>query len=88
MQQLIFGVARHEFVVKPLGALYSLHATVPQVHHDFWAQFLVQDLLDLHMSLNATPDSVIHTIKEPEVLNSTQVRVLGYLTHFIPHLHL
>jgi len=50
MQQLIFGVARHEFVVKPLGALYSLHATVPQVHHDFWAQFLVQDLLDLHMA--------------------------------------
>ncbi len=35
VQQLIFGVARHELLVKPLGALYALREGVPKVHHQF-----------------------------------------------------
>ena len=38
IQQLINGMARHEFLVKPLRALYALHSGVPQVHQGFWSQ--------------------------------------------------
>ena len=83
MQQLVLGVARHEFLVKPLGALYALHGGVPKVHNDLWIQFSVQDLFDLYMSLNATPAAVIGKVQEPEQLNSAEVRVFGYLIHLI-----
>ena len=83
MQHLILSVAKPEFLVKPVGALYALHAGVAKDHHDFWAGFSVQNLFHLYMSLNATPAAVIGRIEEPEELNSNQLRAFGYLTCFI-----
>ena len=83
MQCLILRVARHEFLVKPLGVLYALHAGVPEVHRNFWAGFSVQDLFDLYMSLNTTPAALIGRLEDPEELSSNQSRVFEYLTRFI-----
>lgn len=38
VQQPIVGVARREFLVRPLGALYALREGVPKDHHGFWGQ--------------------------------------------------
>ena len=83
IHHLLLGIEKHEFLMKPLGALHAIHAGVPQVHHDFWAQFSVQNLFELYMALNATPATVMCRIMEPEQLNSAQVRMLGYLSRFI-----
>ena len=83
VQQLVLGVARHEFLVKPLGALYALHAGVPKAHHDFWSHFSVDELFTLYLSLNATPAAVIQKIEEPIQLNSAAARVFDYLIRFI-----
>ena len=42
IHQLIIGVARHEFLVKPLGALYALNSGVPDEHRDFWSHFFAE----------------------------------------------
>ena len=83
IQQLINGVARHEFLVKPLGAMYALHSGVPQVHQGFWSQFSLQELFALYATLNATPAIVLDRIEEPEQANSAQMRIvlLSYPIH-------
>ena len=83
IKQLIYGVARHEFLVKPLGAIYALHSGVPAVHHGFWSQFSIEHLFKLYVLLNATPADVIDKIEEPEQSNSARSRVFGYLIRFI-----
>ena len=83
IRQLIRGIARHEFLVKPLGAIYALHSGVPAVHHEFWSQFSVGQLFKMYMALNATPDIVIDRIQEPEQSNSACSRVFDYLIRFI-----
>ena len=83
IQQLINGVARHEFLVKPLRALYTLHSGVPQVRQGFWSQFSLQELFALYATLNATPAIVLDRIEEPEQANSAQTRIFCYLIRFI-----
>ena len=83
IQQLIIGVARHEFLVKPLGALYALHSGVPRVHQGFWSQFSLQELFALYAALNATPAIVLDRIEEPEQSNSAQMRIFSHLIRFI-----
>ena len=87
IQQLIIDVARHEFLVKPLGALYALHSGVPQVHQGFWSQFSLQELFALYATLNATPAIVLDRIEEPEQANSAQTRIFSYLIQFIGNIY-
>ncbi len=83
LPQLLVSVARHEFMVKPLGALYALHSGVPEAHRGFWNTFSVEQIFELHVTLNAMPATVISRIEEPEQTNSAGARVFSYLTRFI-----
>lgn len=80
---LIRSIAKHEFLVKPLGALYALHSGIPEVHKGFWSQFTVESLYDIYLGLNATPSAVLAKIEEPEQTNLARSRVFGFLTHLI-----
>ena len=44
LKQLIVQVAKHEFVTKPLGALYAFYSGVPVTHHPFWNGISVGEL--------------------------------------------
>ena len=83
LPQLVLRIARHEFMVKPLGALYARNSGVPENHRGFWNTFSVQELFTLYTSLNATPCTVIARIEVPEQNNSAQARVFGYLIRYI-----
>ena len=36
LRRLIVQVAKHEFLTRPLGALYAFNSGVPATHHPFW----------------------------------------------------
>ena len=48
---------------------------------------VIGDLHDLYRALNATPGSVMSTIKESNEMTSSQAKVLGYLRTFIGNLN-
>lgn len=84
--RLLLQVAKHEFVVKPLGALHGLSSGVPDSHRAFWKGFSVERLINLYNALNATPSQVLALIKEPEGMSPNAAVVFGYLTIFIGNL--
>ena len=79
LRRVITDVARHEFLAKPLRAVYALRGGVPAPHFRFWEQFTIDDLYCLYLSLYATPANVIAMIEEPDAVNSAQQTVFGYL---------
>ena len=81
LRRLVIEISRHEFLVKAVGAIYAINSGLPSVHQGFWNEQSVEKLYSLYKSLIATP--VIKMISEPEVMNSTEERVYGYLIQFI-----
>ena len=83
IERLIVDVARYELVLKPLSALYSLHAGVPSEYHPFLAEFSVQKLFDLYMALNVTPEAVLDILSTSDDIDANQTRFFSYLKTFI-----
>jgi len=83
IHQLIIKVAKHQFCIKPLGNLYRMHSGVPQSYHAFWKKFSVERLHQLYKALNATPNSVLAILDEPEEMNAAQERIFTFLKSFI-----
>ncbi len=83
LRKLVIDVARHVFLGKPLGLVYSMSSGVPKCHHAFWSQLTVHKLYELYKALNATPQSVLNLIEEPEFENKAESNVYYYFTSFI-----
>lgn len=83
LRQLLIQVAKHELLVTPVAAVYSLNFGVPADHRSFWEQFTVHDLYKLYKALNATPALVVQDISEPDAMNKAQERVFGFLTTYV-----
>ena len=83
LQQLLIQVAKHELLVTPVAAVYSLNSGVPAEHRPFWEQFTVHDLYKLYKALNASPAQVVLDIAEPDGMNKAQERVFGFLTTYV-----
>ena len=87
IQQMIKQVARHELVVKPLGALMELHSGVPRAYTPFLHSYTVEEMYELYKALNATPGSVLRMIEHPDDMNASQSRILGYLKTMIGNIN-
>ncbi len=80
---LVVDVARHVFLGKPFGLLYTMSSEVPSSQQSFWVQFSVEKLFELYKALNATPTTVLGLIEEPEFETKAESNVFYYLTSFI-----
>ena len=82
-KSILADIARHEFLVKSLGALYSLNGGIPDSHRKFWNEVTIERFLCVYYALHATAAKVLKVIKEPEFMDPSQSRIFGYLTQFI-----
>lgn len=80
---LLTSVARHEFLVKPLGALYAMNSGIPNEHTKFWKEMKVDSLLEVYLKCTPTAASVLKVIKEPNQLNDAQSTVFNYLLQYV-----
>ena len=83
LKRLVIEIARHEFTVKAVGAIFAMHTGIPHQHQPFWKEKSIEELYSLYKSLDATPARVMEMIAEPEEMNSAQERVFGYLIQFV-----
>ena len=81
--RLVAGVAKYHFMGKTFGTLFTMRTGVPHSYHTFWVTFSVEELFTLYKALNATTDSVLRLLKEPECMNVAQERLFSYLTTYI-----
>ena len=86
VKQLIFGVARHVLLGRPLGNLYKMRAGVPTPFKTFWSRYTVSDLFTVYKSLNATSSSVLPLVTEPMGMIAAETRVFNYLLTFISNM--
>lgn len=82
ISDVIVKVARYAFLVKPMAAVSSIHAGIPEVHHSFWSKQSVQSIHRLYGCLSVTQSKVINSF-EYEACNSSEERVLSYLEQFV-----
>ena len=78
LKRVIVEVARHELLIKPLGALHALRSGVPVTHHGLWNQLSVEELFALYNALNASPHQILSMIKQPDELHPDEARVFHY----------
>ena len=83
LQKVILSTARHLFLGKTLGMLYTLHSGVPKPFRSFFETLSFNDFFTLYKALNATPKRVLQLVEEPGGMNSAQERVFSYLTTYI-----
>jgi len=83
LRRLVLEIGWHEFTIKAVGAVCAMNAGLPHVHQKFWKDHSVEKLYSLYKSLTANPGEVIEMITEPDVINSAEERVYGYLIQFI-----
>lgn len=83
IHRLIRNVARHHFLGKTLGMIYTMHSGVPKTHGPFWKKLSVEKLFDLYKVMNGTALSVLQLIEEPEFDNQAESKVFNFLTTFI-----
>ena len=80
LQSILADLSRHEFLVKPLGALYALNGGIPLGHKPFWKEVTIDCLLCLYNAMHVTPRRVLKVIIG---MTSSQARVFGYLIQFV-----
>ncbi len=83
LKRLLIQVSSYEFQVKPLAAICSIRSGIPTTQQPFWQNKSVNDLHALYLLLFATPAKVLNLIKEPDVMNPNEQRVLGYLLQYV-----
>lgn len=77
------SVAKHEFLVKPLGAIYAMNRGIPVQHASFWKDFEIDSFMQVYLQSSATASSVLKIIKEPDSLDAAQFVVFGYLLQYV-----
>lgn len=87
LRRLIVQVARHEFLTRPLGALYAFNSGIPATHHPFWNEVNVGELYSWYTALNATPKRVIEKLEENVDMSAAESRVFKFLITFIGDLN-
>ena len=83
IKELVMKIAKHLFLVKPLGNLFALRSGVPTCYLPYFKNFSVEKLFQLYQALNATPRSVLAVLEEPVGMNSAEDRVFSFLKAFI-----
>jgi hypothetical protein len=83
LKRLVISVAKHIFIGKPLGLLYKLRSGVPLPYNAFWEKYSVETFYELYKALNATIESVLSVIVEPEDMNAAEKRVFNFFLTFI-----
>ncbi len=87
LQSLLIDVAKYELITKPSGAIYNLHAGVPQQYYPFIATFSVASLYSIYTSSNVSQASVLKMITDDQdYLNANEERIHGYLKSLIGNL--
>ena len=61
-KSILADIARHEFLVKSLGALYSLNGGIPDSHRKFWNEVTIERFLCVYYALHATAAKVLKVI--------------------------
>lgn len=87
LKHLIVQVAKHEFLSRPLGALYGFNSGVPTAHRPFWNKIDVGELYLWYKALNATPKRVIDKLEENVDMSAVESRVFRFLVAFIGDLN-
>ena len=83
IKELILKVAKHQLLIKPLAAIYSIRTGVPDVYKGFWEKISVSKFYSLYRSLQATPGAVMDVLSEPVDMNAAQSRVYNYLRSYV-----
>ena len=83
IKELIMKIAKHLFLIKPLGNIMALRSGVPTCYMPYFNKFSVGELLQLYRILNATPHSVLAILDEPASMNAAEDRVFNFLRAFI-----
>ena len=83
LKQQIVQVARYEFLTKPSAALQAISSGIPPLQVRFWASLSVSDFHHVYVALGASPQRLLEILREPDVMDTNQERVLGYLRQFI-----
>lgn len=85
IQSLLKQAAACHVVHKPLAAVSIIHSGIPEKHKAFWIVLSIQNFHKMYVALSANPLKVLHMIKEPTCLNSSQE--CEYLNQFVGNLN-
>ena len=83
LKTLVDSVARHEFLVKRLGALYAMNGGIPIEHKSFWNSMTVDSLMQVYLRSTPTAASVLKIITEPTLSNAAQATAFSFLMQYI-----
>ena len=83
IKELILKVAKHQLLIKPLPAVYSIRTGVPDIYKPFWEKYSVSKFYNPCRSLQATPRGVMDVLSEPAGMNAAQSRVFNYLRSYV-----
>ena len=83
LKSTLLCIARHEFLVKPLGAIYAMHSGIPGKHKAFWKDMKLECFLKIYLRASASVSSVLGIIKEPPLMDPSQSVVYGYLQKYV-----
>lgn len=86
LSSLITTIAKHEFLVKPVGAILAMHNGIPQEHRAFWAKTSIKLLLNVYNASNATASAVLNIIREPHCKNNSEESAYNYLIQYVGNL--
>ena len=79
LKRLLVEAARFEFLNKPLAALSSFNAGIPDNEQPFWNAFSVEQLHSLYMTFTASPSKVLQLLEDPPSQTPSEERVFQYL---------
>ena len=82
-EDLDASVACHEFLVKPLGALYAMNRGIPIEHKPFWNSMTVDSPMQGYLRSILTAASVLKIITEPTMSNAAQATTFSFLMQYI-----
>lgn len=83
LMALVTNVARQEFLLKPLGALYAMNKGIPIEHQSFWESVTVDEFLKVYIASTPTAASILNVISEPSVMDAAETTVFGYLNRYV-----
>ena len=86
-QSQIVQIAKYEFHVKPMAALYAINSGIPHCELTFWQSHTIEQVSSLYYTLMATSSKVLAMLQEPVESNSSQCRVFNYLQQFIGNMN-
>ncbi len=81
--RLCAQIAKHEFTMKPLAALFAIASGVPTQHHQYWSTYSVDSLYKLYLALRVNPAKIVQQIDEPFFHCRNQEKVFNFLLTFV-----